>query len=143
MCFIFDARLNFVVFKAIFSNLIAEDSGDFVKLSMPSILYIIQNSLQYTIETRVIFLVLYQFKIITTALFYSNMLYRRIHSREWAAIILLTFGVCIVEACQADIDGHYHASWPFGIISVTIAILTSGFAGVYFEKVLKSSKSSV
>ena len=52
-------------------------------------------------------------------------------------------GVCIVEGCQPDIDGHYHASYGFGIMSVCTAILTSGFAGVYYEKILKSSKSSV
>jgi hypothetical protein len=52
-------------------------------------------------------------------------------------------GVCIVESCQPDIEGHYHASYPFGILGVLIAIITSGFAGVYFESILKSSKSSM
>lgn len=144
LSFIFDANWNFSVFRSILYSTISDDlSSDFVKLSVPSILYIIQNNLQYIIETRIIFMVMYQSKIITTALFYSNMLSRRIHHREWSAIGALALGVSIVEACQPDVEGHYHASYPFGIASVLIAILTSGFAGVYFEKILKSSKSSM
>jgi UDP-sugar transporter A1/2/3 len=143
MCFLFDARLSFSNLKNLLLSVINEDSSDLVKLSMPSILYVIQNNLQYIIETRVLYLIMYQFKIITTAMFYSNMLSRRIHFREWSAIIALMIGVSIVEACQNDVEGHYHASYPFGIASVLLAIVTSGFAGVYFEKILKSSKFSM
>ena len=143
MSFIFDARMQIGDFIKLLNESMLEDSSDFVKLSVPAILYIIQNNLQYVIETRIVFLVLYQFKIITTAFFFSNMLPRRIYFREWCTIIALAFGVCVVEACQPDVDGHYHASYPYGIVSVLIAILTSGFAGVYYEKIMKSSKWSM
>ena len=143
LCWIFDTKGNFTEFLKLLNESMLEDSSDFVKLSVPAILYIIQNNLQYIIETRIVFLVLYQFKIITTAFFFSNMLPRRIYFREWCAIVALALGVCVVEACQPDVDGHYHASYPFGIVSVLIAILTSGFAGVYYEKIMKSSKWSM
>jgi UDP-sugar transporter A1/2/3 len=84
--------MNISQLKIMLSNAM-EDSTDLVKLSMPAILYIIQNNLQYIIETRIVFLVMYQLKIITTALFYSNMLSKRIHYLEWWAIVALTLGM--------------------------------------------------
>ena len=92
MCFIFDADLNINILYHMLGHFLSEDSSDFVKLSIPAILYIIQNNLQYIIETRVIFLMMYQLKIISTAIFYSNMIARRISTWEWAAIMGLALG---------------------------------------------------
>jgi UDP-sugar transporter A1/2/3 len=144
LCFIFDANLSFDTLGKLLWNVASEDSGDIVKLTIPAALYIVQNNLQYIIETRMLFLVMYQFKLISTALFYSNLLSRRVHNREWLAIFALCAGVCVVEVSQPDIEGsHYHAGPFVGTLSVLTAIITSGFAGVYFEKILKTSAYSM
>ena len=70
-CFMLDAGGNFDKFVSIVKN---EGGGlnDWGKLSVPSILYTVQNSLQYTAMSMLsapVFQVCYQMKIITTALF--------------------------------------------------------------------------
>lgn len=142
ICFIFEANSSMSTFAGILWRGFVEEEGDILKLCVPAVLYTIQNNLQYVIESGTLFLVLYQFKIISTAIFYTTMLSRRIHSREWMLIFALAIGVGMVESSQNDIQAH-HASNMAGIMSVIVAILTSGFAGVYFEKILKASKSSI
>ena len=110
-CFVFDANCNLSTLKTIFWHIASEDGSDLIKLSIPALLYIIQNNLQYIIETRITLLVIYQFKIITTALFYWIMLSRKIYWRGWLSIITLTVGVSIVEISQHDVEGHYHVSY--------------------------------
>jgi UDP-galactose transporter len=85
---------------------------------------------------------MYQLKIITTAAFFSAMLARRMGVWEWMTIIALCIGACMVESSQYDMYLH-HANNTTGMICVLFAITTSGFAGVYFEKILKASRSSI
>ena len=54
---------------------------------MPAILYNIQNNLQYVIETSSLFIVMYQLKNVTTAMFYQTMLERPIRRIEWIIIV--------------------------------------------------------
>ena len=141
-CFIVDAKCDFTMFKSIIYNVVMEEGADMLKLCVPALLYTIQNNLQYIIEEAPLFLVLYQAKIITTALFYSTLLSRRLSMKEWACVVALALGVGMVESSQVEIVPH-HASNITGIVAVVFACLTSGVAGVYFEKILKSSRSSI
>jgi solute carrier family 35 (UDP-sugar transporter), member A1/2/3 len=112
--------------ELIVKGLMSDDStGDALKLCVPALLYTIQNTLQYTIESSPLFLVVYQLKVITTALFYSTLLGRRISMKEWFAIILLAIGVGMVQSSQREFRAN-HASNIIGIISVGFACLTSG-----------------
>ena len=124
-CYVIDADMNYSKFRQIISLAITEDGGDCLKLFVPAFLYTIQNNLQYIIEEAPLFLVLYNLKIITTAIFYSTLLTRRLSNREWSAIVLLALGVSMVESSQLDIVPH-HASDVIGILSVIVACLTSG-----------------
>jgi UDP-sugar transporter A1/2/3 len=124
-CYVIDSNMNYMKFKHILIIALTEDSGDCLKLFVPAFLYTIQNNLQYIIEEAPLFLVLYNLKIITTAIFYSTLLSRRLSTREWSAIALLAMGVSMVESSQLDIVPH-HASDVIGILSVIIACLTSG-----------------
>lgn len=142
MCYVFDSKYSYVRFRQIIFDAFTEDGADCLKLCVPAILYTIQNNLQYIIEEAPLFLVLYHSKIITTAIFYSTMLARRLSTKEWLSIVLLAIGVSMVESSQVEIVPH-HASDVIGILSVITACLTSGIAGVYFEKILKSSRSSI
>jgi UDP-sugar transporter A1/2/3 len=96
-------------------------SGDGWKLAIPATLYTLQNSLQYIAVSNlaaVHFQILYQLKvgfcvhdgdrcadssqILTTALFSVTMLGRALSSRRWIALLLLTFGVAIVQLPSND-----------------------------------------
>eukprot|EP00598_Pedospumella_elongata_P009295 CAMPEP_0185002984 /NCGR_PEP_ID=MMETSP1098-20130426/75268_1 /TAXON_ID=89044 /ORGANISM="Spumella elongata, Strain CCAP 955/1" /LENGTH=485 /DNA_ID=CAMNT_0027530573 /DNA_START=55 /DNA_END=1509 /DNA_ORIENTATION=- len=141
-CFFIDCKGNYTLFKEVIYTVLMEEGADVMKLCVPAILYTIQNNLQYVIEEAPLFLVLYQAKIITTALFYSTMLNRRMNSKEWMCIVALTLGVGMVESSQMEIVPN-HVGKIAGVVAVIFACLTSGVAGVYFEKILKSSRSSI
>lgn len=119
-----------------------EEGADLLKLCVPAVLYIAQNNLQYVIETSPLFVIMYDCKVVTTALFYTHMLNRRFKKREWSSIIVLTVGIAMVQSAETDVHYH-HASNFVGISAVIFACLTSGFAGVFFEKTLKDSNSSI
>ncbi|CCD33544.1 hypothetical protein ACHAPC_001460 [Botrytis cinerea] len=75
-------------------------SGDGWKLAIPATLYTLQNSLQYIAVSNleaVQFQVLYQLKILTTAVFSVVLLRRTLSSKRWIALVLLTIGVTIVQ----------------------------------------------
>jgi solute carrier family 35 (UDP-sugar transporter), member A1/2/3 len=140
--FCIDARGSVRTFLVLLEKAFVDEGVDLLKLCVPSVLYTIQNNLQYVIETAPLFMVMYQMKIITTAIFFSYMLQRRLTVREWLSVIALAFGVSMAQSSQTDVHIH-HASNFIGVLAVIFACLTSGFAGVYFEKTLKSSKSSI
>ncbi|ODO06398.1 solute carrier family 35 (UDP-sugar transporter), member A1/2/3 [Cryptococcus wingfieldii CBS 7118] len=145
-------------------------SPDCYKLSVPAILYVIQNNLQYVAASNLdvaTFQVTYQMKILTTAFFSVLLLRKRLTRAKWASLILLAVGVGIVQiqstsapaAVHTSHAGHEHGlrseippdhnmatervMHPMrGFIAVTLACLTSGLAGVYFEFILKGSSSS-
>lgn len=112
------------------------------KLAIPATLYAIQNNLQYIAASHLsaaAFQVTYQLKILTTALFSVILLHKQLSFRKWLSLCLLTVGVACVQFKGSDDK----SSSSIGFIAVLIACLLSGLAGVYFEKVLKSSKTSL
>ncbi|KAI0759489.1 nucleotide-sugar transporter-domain-containing protein [Irpex lacteus] len=145
------------VCKEIFSN-------DCWKLSIPALLYVIQNSLQFVAVSNLpvaTFQVTYQMKILTTAAFSVALLRKRLSSTKWLALLFLAIGVAIVQIQSINVDAghqhksevgseheipppHVHVMSPLkGFGAVTAACFTSGLAGVYFEMVLKGSKADL
>jgi len=121
--------------------------------------------------------VCYQLKILTTAVFSAILLHvrqcsvecfelshwshmdththisfllftqRKFSRAKWAALIILTLGVAIVQVSgsgdhhtQNQADKHNRF---VGLVAVLCAACTSGFSGVYFEKILKGSNTSL
>lgn len=85
-------------------------------------------------------------KILTTALFAVLMLRRELRSLQWLALVLLTAGVAMVQLSATD--GGSSASTAgqnrlLGCVAALAACCCSGFAGIYFEKILKGSEVSV
>eukprot|EP01039_Chlorochromonas_danica_P009790 gene9790-10828_t len=121
--------------------------ADLFKLSVPSLLYTVQNSLQYfsmSCLSAAVFQVLYQMKIITTAIFSVLLLAKKLHAHQWVSILALAVGVALVQLSQQRAGGGGEKSNSLaGLVSVLLGCVTSGFAGVYFEMVLKSSKASI
>jgi len=111
--------------------------------------------------------VTYQLKILTTAVLSVIMLRKQLTGLQWVSLILLFIGVAAVnvqanaqpqspvrDAMKQVADGvtELFADLPkttigqrpiIGFIAVVIACCLSGFAGVYFEKILKSTPQSI
>ncbi|MBW0506961.1 hypothetical protein O181_046676 [Austropuccinia psidii MF-1] len=124
-------------------------------LSIPAILFVIQNNLQYLAASNLsvpLFQITYQLKILTTAICSVFLLKRALKITQWIALIFLTFGVAIVQlhtqtsspinqASQTEQQSHSNKmNQSLGLIAVLLACLSSGFASVYFERAIKSAK---
>jgi len=84
--------------------------------------------------------VTYQLKILTTAGFSVLLLQKQLHFTQWFSLILLTVGVALVQIPGAEVLSiHPERNRLTGLISVLVACFSSGFAGVFYEKLLKTS----
>lgn len=128
---------------------VLESPVEMAKLSIPSFMYTVQNNLLYFALSNLdaaTYQVCYQLKILTTALFSMVLLQRKFSLKKWVALVLLTIGVSVVQisnshdASKSDSEKH---SQFIGLIAVLCAACTSGFSGVYFEKILKGSQTSL
>jgi UDP-sugar transporter A1/2/3 len=142
-------------------------SENWYLLAVPATLYTIQNNLQFTASSildAATFQVTYQLKILTTALCSVWLLKRSLSSRKWFSLFILTCGVVLVQfpssksnpsdsskgSSHARLsdheDAHLDLQWTmklFGLFCVFTACVISGLAGVYFEKILKESRTSL
>lgn len=128
---------------------IFETPWEVVKLLVPSLLYTVQNNLLYLALTNLdaaTYQVCYQLKILTTALFSAFLLNRKFSAKKWFALVLLTIGVVLAQNSGSG-DSHTSKEGAeveqqnrfIGLVAVLCAACTSGFSGVYFEKILKGS----
>lgn len=123
---------------------IIQEPFDALKIMVPALLYLVQNSLLYVALSNLtapIFQVTYQAKLVTTAIVSVLMLNRKYSSQQWICLVVLSLGVAIVvlgesgnNSNQSDVGEQ---SLAVGLGAVTIACLSSALAGVYFEKVVK------
>jgi len=84
-------------------------------------------------------------KILTTALMLRFILKKPLSQAQWLALILLVVGVASVQLQYEPprrAGGNPDQSPTLGFIAVFTMCFTSAFAGVYLEKVLKSSDVS-
>ena len=105
------------------------------------------------------FQVLYQTKLLLTAMFSTVVLNRRLSTRQWLALLALTIGVVMVELAQSTPDDARSASSTDGMETPTrqhprvlnsavglgatlVAASLSSMAGVYFEAVVKAADGS-
>lgn len=86
---------------------------------------------------------MYQTKIITTAVFSVLMIGRRLSVVQWISLLLLFMGVILVQTPPPgkEDDVRAQANTWLGFLVVCCISVTSGFAGVYFERILKSTNS--
>ncbi|XP_006626277.1 CMP-sialic acid transporter [Lepisosteus oculatus] len=120
---------------------------ELIKLSVPSVVYAVQNNMAFIALSNLdaaVYQVTYQLKIPCTALCTVLMLQRSLSKLQWFSVFMLCGGVTLVQwepsvATKVQVEQN-----PFlGFVAVAIAVLCSGFAGVYFEKVLKSTDTSL
>jgi len=128
-------------------------------LSIPAGVYFIQNNLAFLALQHLdapTFNVLAQLKLLTAAVFAVILLKRRLSSRKWRALFLLIVGVVLIilatdqtsraAAAAAAANGEPMSgkvaapgSILIGVAATIGMVSCSGLAGVYFEKVLKST----
>eukprot|EP00043_Microstomoeca_roanoka_P014847 m.147974 g.147974 ORF g.147974 m.147974 type:complete len:358 (-) comp16124_c3_seq1:1086-2159(-) len=118
-----------------------------LKIMVPAGLYTLQNTLQYMAVTYLdaaTFQVTYQLKVLTTALFAVVLLGKRLSVAQWISLVMLTVGVALIQMPDSNAGGSHSVGERFmGLIMVITACFSSGFAGVYFEKVLKGETAGV
>jgi len=165
------SSLPFIWLSAFFHLCSEVFSTDAWKLSIPALLYVVQNTLQFVAISNLpvaSFQVTYQMKILTTAAFSVALLRKKLSAIKWLSLLFLAMGVGIVQLQTAVLattrhktmvpvsaaggssvvgsaqEFHVHVMSPLkGFGAVTAACFTSGLAGVYFEMVLKGSKSDL
>ncbi|XP_017870409.1 PREDICTED: UDP-N-acetylglucosamine transporter [Drosophila arizonae] len=141
---------------------------DTLKVCVPSLVYIVQNNLLYVSASHLdaaTYQVTYQLKILTTAMFAVVILRRKLFNTQWGALVLLVLGIVLVQLAQTDGGSGVGGATGNAISTAASATLTSaeapaqnrmlglwaalgacflsGFAGIYFEKILKGAEISV
>ena len=100
---------------------------------------------------------LYQLKILTTAVFSVVLLGKQLAPRQWASLCVLCLGVGLVQASAISnsssnslgstdataAEETKRSNSLLGLLAVAAACCSSGLAGVYFEMVLKNAKTSL
>lgn len=123
-------------------------TAEILKLALPALCYTLQKNCLYLAITHLeaaVYMVTYQAKILTTALFSCILLRKPMSKMQLFALCMLMAGVNFVQLSSMA-DKHsspdHVASTDqrplLGLFGVTVACLTSGFSGVWFELVLKT-----
>lgn len=96
------------------------------------------------------FQVSYQLKILTTAIFAVIILRKKLLVTQWGSLLFLIAGVAMVQLAKNDQSGGAanansaaDQNRLLGFSAVMGACVLSGFAGIFFEKILKGADISV
>jgi len=115
-------------------------------MGVPALCYFVQNLLAYTALENLsssVYGVLQQAKILTAAIFSVVLLRKKISLTKWRALLLLFLGATLVEHHTFQEHGDDASGDPVtGTLAMLTMISMSGFAGVYYEKVLKGVNQS-
>jgi len=110
-------------------------------MGVPAGCYFVQNVLAYTALQNLassVYGVLQQAKILSAAIFSVIMLRKKISMVKWRALFLLFLGATLVEHHTFEEHNDPEGGNPVkGSLAMLAMISMSGFAGVYYEKMLK------
>ncbi|KAG0414821.1 hypothetical protein HPB47_008023 [Ixodes persulcatus] len=131
------------VAKQLYCNVWARKRETF-KMLVPAGLYTLQNNLLFfalSLLDAATYQVTYQLKILTTAMFSILILKRRISKQQWLGLVVLVVGVVLVQVhliLDVATVGQF-----LGLLAVLTSCLSSGFSGIYLEKLLKETTWSL
>ena len=127
---------------------LCEDKLTTLKLSVPAIIYAVQNNLQMVAALylgAVTLHVLERIKVLATAIMSALILGRVLTKTQWTALILIILGVVMTQKG----NGHESSSKStpqevtIGVWAALTVSLLSSFAGVYLEKMIKADQVSL
>lgn len=117
------------------------------RYAVPSIFYTLQNNLWYFAMSNldsVSAAVSSQTKIMSTAAFSILLLGKQLNHMHWSGLCLLMLGLVVMKAGPGDDE---HDSWDLkynlGLLAMVAACTSSGFAGVYLERLFKQLNPNV
>jgi Nucleotide-sugar transporter len=124
---------------------LSNHSGKMIGLA---IIYGIMNILSFVALRNIgagTFTIFAQCKILTTAAFSALILHRHYSITKWRALISLVFGVLLFSepiwnkpTTTTNLEQESNSPMVvIGIVAVLIEVTLSGFASIYFEKVIK------
>ncbi|KAH7725437.1 CBN-SRF-3 protein [Aphelenchoides avenae] len=124
---------------------VLDQPWDTLKVCVPAMLYTVQNNLFYAAASHLdaaTFMIVSQLKIFATALFSVLLLNRTLVRAQWFSLAVLFVGVSLVQLQQSGSTRKPNGGEQNPLIGFSAACLAcaiSGFAGVFFEKILKGS----
>jgi UDP-sugar transporter A1/2/3 len=121
------------------------------KMAVLALIYGAMNILSFISLRNIgagMFTIFAQCKILTTATFSTIILQRKYSTTQWRALIALMFGVLLFsEPIWGKSENLAHSSTDanvfLGTTAVLIEVTLSGFASIYFEKVIKTGASKL
>jgi len=131
-----------------------ENRSEWMKTSVPALLYLVQNNLQYVAVgflDAATYAVTYQTKVFWVAVCSVFLLRRTVLKHQWIALAILMSGVCAVQLneqkASKSVGGshpvHTFDEWLLGVVVLLSAALCSSLAAVSFEKLLKGHSADV
>lgn len=113
------------------------------RMIIPACLYLVSNSLLYvalSCLTVPVFQILYQGKLVITAVVSVLMLRKELTLQQWFCLFAISVGVAIVVVDERESSApRENVDIPVGCISVTLSCFMSSLASVYFEKIVKGA----
>ena len=117
-----------------------------LKLAVPAVLYFIQNNVLQLSSSNLpaaVFQVTYQGKTLVVAICSIMLLGKLLSRSKWLALGMMAIGLAMVqlakssESKQSEMANNEEQNVFFGLCLVVLGCFCSGFAGVYFEKMMK------
>jgi UDP-sugar transporter A1/2/3 len=115
------------------------------KMAVLALIYGAMNILSFISLRNIgagLFTIIAQCKILTTATFSTIILNRRYSQTKWRALVSLMFGVLLFSEpiwskSENLTSSNNEANVFVGTMAVLVEVTLSGFASIYFEKVIK------
>jgi len=139
---------GFSISKAcrVFRREILGKPTDTLKLAVPAVLYFIQNNTMQIASANLpaaVYKVTYQGKTLVVAICSVLLLSKKLTRGQWLALAMMGSGLGITQISKSteskvsEMANAEEQSYVVGILFVLVGCCCSGFAGVYFEKMIK------
>lgn len=130
--------------SSIYKFIFKDDRRNSLLLAVPASCYIVQMTLEYIAFANIdpaSFSVLVQMKVLFTALFFKIVLGKKLKKKQMLSLIILTVGVMLCNLSKKDDSSEVAGDKFTGILATFGIAVSSGFASVYTEKVIKSASA--